>query len=55
MIVPVETYAEEAAARLKQLSRIDPAACRDRVERLFSKQAMVGGYEEVFERVRTAP
>jgi glycosyltransferase involved in cell wall biosynthesis len=50
-IVPVETYAEEAAVRLKQLDQIDPFACRRRVEDLFSKQAMVAGYERAFERV----
>ena len=48
-IVSVERYAEEAAERLARLDRIDPRACRRRVERLFSKQAMVRGYERVFE------
>ena len=53
-IVEVETYAEEAAERLDRLSEIDPHACRERVQRLFSKEAMVAGYERVFEAVATA-
>jgi hypothetical protein len=36
------------------LSEIDPSACRARVERLFSKEAMVAGYERVFEEVISA-
>jgi glycosyltransferase involved in cell wall biosynthesis len=50
-ILDVDDYAEQAADRLKRLDRIDPNACRERVERLFSKRAMVRGYERVFERV----
>jgi len=53
-IVPVEEYAAEAAARLGRLSEIDPRACRERVQRLFSKEAMVAGYEGVFERAAGA-
>lgn len=49
-IVSVENYAEEAADRLQRLGQIDPAACRERVRRLFSKEAMVAGYDRVFER-----
>jgi glycosyltransferase involved in cell wall biosynthesis len=49
-VVSVERYPEEAAERLERLDEIDPRACRARVERLFSKEAMVGGYERVFER-----
>jgi glycosyltransferase involved in cell wall biosynthesis len=49
-IVSVENYAEEAAERLRHLDEIDPAACRERVQRTFSRQAMVAGYERVFER-----
>jgi hypothetical protein len=30
---------------------IDPAACRERVRRLFSKEAMVTGYERVFSEI----
>lgn len=48
-IVSVENYAEEAADRLQRLDEIDAKACRDRVERLFSKEAMVSGYERIFE------
>ena len=44
-IVDVEDYAAQAAERLTRLSEIDPHACRDRVQRLFSKEAMVAGYE----------
>jgi len=49
-IVDVERYPQEAAERLTRLGEIDPHACRDRVRRLFSKEAMVAGYERVFER-----
>jgi glycosyltransferase involved in cell wall biosynthesis len=48
-IVDVERYPEEAADRLRRLAEIDPHACRERVKRLFSKEAMVAGYERVFE------
>ena len=50
-IVSVERYAEEAAERLRHLGEIDPAACRRRVEERFSKDAMVAGYERIFEGV----
>jgi glycosyltransferase involved in cell wall biosynthesis len=50
-IVSVEHYAEEAAEKLAQLDAIAPKACRDRVDRLFDKQAMVEGYLRVFEEV----
>jgi glycosyltransferase involved in cell wall biosynthesis len=50
-IVSVEKYPQEAADKLKHLDEIDPQAGRDRVQRLFSKEAMVAGYEGVFERV----
>jgi glycosyltransferase involved in cell wall biosynthesis len=50
-IVPVGTYPEEAAIALKRLDEIDPMACRRRVEERFSKEAMVTGYEQAFERV----
>jgi glycosyltransferase involved in cell wall biosynthesis len=49
-IVPVEDFAAEAADRLGRLSEIEPKACRERVQRLFSKEAMVAGYEAAFER-----
>jgi glycosyltransferase involved in cell wall biosynthesis len=49
-IVDVEDYAAQAAERLTRLAEIDPHACRDRVQRLFSKEAMVAGYEDVFDR-----
>jgi glycosyltransferase involved in cell wall biosynthesis len=50
-VVPEEGFADAAAACASRLDRIDPAACRKRVETLFSKEAMVQGYEEVFEHV----
>jgi glycosyltransferase involved in cell wall biosynthesis len=50
-IVSVEDYAREAKDALGRLGQIDPAACRARVEKLFSKEAMVEGYARVFERV----
>ncbi|HZD17773.1 MAG TPA: glycosyltransferase family 4 protein [Actinomycetota bacterium] len=50
-IVPVEDYARQATERLARLSEIDPHTCRERVQRLFSKEAMVAGYERAFERV----
>jgi glycosyltransferase involved in cell wall biosynthesis len=53
-IVSVERYAEEAAERLTHVSEIDPTACRARVEPLVSKEAMVAGYERVFEDVISA-
>jgi glycosyltransferase involved in cell wall biosynthesis len=49
-IVDVDDYPVQAAERLRHLGDIDPHACRDRVQRLFSKEAMVRGYERVFER-----
>lgn len=49
-VVPVEGYAEAAAEAVRRLDEIDPKACRARVEELFSKEAMVAGYEEVFEQ-----
>ena len=48
-IVDVDRYPEEAAALLDRLDEIDPLACRDRVERRFSKRSMVAGYQRVFE------
>ena len=53
-IVSVDHFAEEAAERLTHLSEVDPNACRARVERLFSKEAMVTGYERIFEEVASA-
>jgi glycosyltransferase involved in cell wall biosynthesis len=49
-IVDVEDYPERAAERLGHLAELDPGPCRDRVRRLFSNEAMVEGYERVFER-----
>jgi glycosyltransferase involved in cell wall biosynthesis len=49
-IVSVENYPQEAAAMLRRLDEIDPAACRARVEERFTADVMVSGYEAVFER-----
>jgi glycosyltransferase involved in cell wall biosynthesis len=50
-IVSVERFAEEATERLGHLDEISPAACRERVDLLFDKEAMVEGYERVFDEV----
>jgi glycosyltransferase involved in cell wall biosynthesis len=50
-IISVDNYPQEAAASLRRLDEIDPAACRARVEERFSSEAMVSGYEAAFERV----
>jgi len=48
-IVDVDSYAERAAEKLAHVDEIDPRVSRERVQRLFSKGAMVAGYEGVFE------
>ncbi|HET9250425.1 MAG TPA: glycosyltransferase family 4 protein [Actinomycetota bacterium] len=53
-IVEVDDYPAQAAERLTRLSEIDPRACRERVQRRFSKEAMVAGYEAAFERAISA-
>jgi glycosyltransferase involved in cell wall biosynthesis len=50
-IVGVDRYADEAAAAIQRLGEIDPRACRARVVDRFSKEAMVEGYERVFEEI----
>jgi glycosyltransferase involved in cell wall biosynthesis len=50
-IVSGENYPAEAARAITELDNIDPAACRKRVEELFSKEAMVEGYERIFRQV----
>jgi glycosyltransferase involved in cell wall biosynthesis len=42
---------EAAAAAVDKISAIDRGACRSRVERLFSIEAMVDGYLEVYESI----
>jgi len=42
---------DEAVKALERLGEIEPAACRDRVERLFSIDAMVEGYERVYRTI----
>ena len=39
---------------LARIDGIDRAACRQRVERLFSREAMVAGYERVYEQIFAA-
>jgi glycosyltransferase involved in cell wall biosynthesis len=48
--VGVEDYPERAAEAIARLSDIDPGACRAWVQNRFSKEAMVDGYERVFDR-----
>lgn len=50
-IVEVEDYPQRAAAALERVETLQPKAMRERVQRLFSKEAMVEGYERVFERI----
>lgn len=45
---------EGMVAAVERLGEIDPRACRARAERLFSADAMVEGYLEVYERVLNA-
>jgi glycosyltransferase involved in cell wall biosynthesis len=42
---------EAMAAAVARVGEIDPAACRARVEKMFSAQAMTSGYEEVYAKV----
>lgn len=42
---------QDMADAIARCDEIDPATCRARVERLFSAEAMVRGYEEIFERI----
>jgi glycosyltransferase involved in cell wall biosynthesis len=41
--------AHEAVQALQRLNEIDPFACREHVQRRFSVEAMVAGYERVYE------
>jgi glycosyltransferase involved in cell wall biosynthesis len=47
----VRTHAAELVPAVAQLDRIDPAACRARVEECFNPQLMVDRYERLFEEV----
>jgi glycosyltransferase involved in cell wall biosynthesis len=42
---------EEAAAALEHVPQLDRRACRQRVEQKFSREAMVEGYEKVYDRI----
>jgi glycosyltransferase involved in cell wall biosynthesis len=53
-VVPVEDYPDRAAEALGRIDDIDAAACREWVAERFSKEAMVEGYERVFDRVVAA-
>ena len=53
-IVPVEGYAEAAAAAVRKAGNIDPRACRRHVEERFSAEVMVTAYEAVYERMLSA-
>ena len=46
----VRTVAEASQA-LQRLGEIDPAACRERVQRRFSIDSMVEGYERVYQAI----
>jgi glycosyltransferase involved in cell wall biosynthesis len=50
-IVPVDGYVEAAVEAIKRAPELDPRACRARVEERFSAEAMVDGYEAIFDRV----
>jgi glycosyltransferase involved in cell wall biosynthesis len=50
-VVEVERYADEAAAAIERIDEIEPDACRSRVVERFSKEAMVEGYERVFDAI----
>jgi glycosyltransferase involved in cell wall biosynthesis len=50
-IVSVRRYPEEAAEALGRVDDLDPKAGRAWVQERFSSDAMVSGYEAVFERV----
>ena len=41
----------EMAAALARVGEIDPHACRARVEKMFSAQAMTAGYEDVYRKL----
>ena len=42
---------DDLVAAISRVGEIEPAACRSRVEEHFSAEAMVRGYEAVFESV----
>ena len=43
--------ADEAVSRLEHIEKIDPQTCRTHVEKNFSIEKMVRGYEEVYEKI----
>jgi glycosyltransferase involved in cell wall biosynthesis len=49
-MVSVDDYPREAAEAIRRVDEIDPKSCRRRVEKHFSKEVMVEGYERVFQR-----
>jgi len=40
---------DEICAAVSRIDEIDPAECRARVEKMFSREAMTEGYEQIFE------
>jgi glycosyltransferase involved in cell wall biosynthesis len=53
-VVSLADYPQQAAACLARVGELDPAVMRADVERRFSKEAMVTGYERVFSEVLAA-
>lgn len=45
------TDVNEMASAIARVGEIDPHACRARVEKMFSAQAMTAGYEDVYRKV----
>jgi glycosyltransferase involved in cell wall biosynthesis len=41
----------QLAGKLKKVNRIQPEACRQRVEKLFSKEKMVKDYENIYKQI----
>jgi hypothetical protein len=48
-----ETSVEEMAAAVDRVGGLDPRVMRARVQERFSAEAMVAGYEGVYQRVLT--
>jgi glycosyltransferase involved in cell wall biosynthesis len=50
-IVDLEGFVDEAVKRVGRLHELDPKAGRARVEQHFSREAMITGYERIYDRV----
>jgi glycosyltransferase involved in cell wall biosynthesis len=46
---------DELAQAVDDVDAIDPVACRDWVSERYSNEAMVDGYEALFERILAEP